>query len=204
MIEQALYEDRALIRMLGMRRTMFVVAADFMPVVQAACTDEIALRQRRRYVQLLAQGGIAGDVAPGSRMSRNPPRGARGRPRRSPGLVIAGDEETVPGAAPWVALLPALDPTVMGWRDRHWFLGGHRTALTDRSGNIGPTVWWDGRVVGGWAQRAAGEIVFRLLEDMGADAVGAVTEEAERLRGWIGSVRVTPRFRTPLERDLSG
>ena len=118
--------------------------------------------------------------------------------------MIAGDDETVPGPAPWVALLPALDPTVMGWRDRHWFLGGHRTALTDRSGIIGRTVWWDGRMVGGWAQRAAGEIVFRLLEDMGANAVGAVTEEAERLRGWIGSVRVTPRFRTPLERDLSG
>ena len=39
--------------------------------------------------------------------------------------------------------------------------------------------------------------MFRLLEDTGADAVGAVEEEAERLRGWIGSVRVTPRFRTP-------
>ena len=44
----------------------------------------------------------------------------------APGLVLAGDEEAVPGAAPWVALLPALDPTVMRWRDRHWFLGGHR------------------------------------------------------------------------------
>ena len=58
----------------------------------------------------------------------------------APGLVLAGDEEAVPGAAPWVALLPALDPTVMRWRDRHWFLGGHGTMLTDRSGNIGPTV----------------------------------------------------------------
>ncbi len=26
---------------------------------------------------------------------------------------------------------------------------------------------------------------------------------ADRLRTWIGEVRVTPRFRTPLERELS-
>ena len=60
MIERALYEERALVRMLGMRRTMFVVATELMPVVQASCTDEIALRQRRRYLQLLTLGGIAG------------------------------------------------------------------------------------------------------------------------------------------------
>ncbi len=331
MIEQALYEDRTLIRMLGMRRTMFVVAADFMPVVQASCTDEIALRQRRRYVQLMAQGGITGDVdawlkdveestaralavrgeATAAELARDEPRLrqkimmaegksyggmrgistwvlfllaaqgriVRGRPRGSwtstqyrwlpieawlpgglarppaaqaradllrrwlaasgpataddlrwwtgwtagqvrsalaqiprtevdldgsPGFVLAGDEDAVPEAAPWVALLPALDPTVMGWQDRRWFLGGHAARLTDRSGNIGPTVWWGGRVVGGWAQRADGEIAFRLVEDAGAEAVAAVEDEAERLRGWIGSVRVTPRFRTPLERELSG
>src|SRR6266566_3454940 len=118
----------------------------------------------------------------------------------TPGFVLAGDEDPVPEVAPWAALLPALDPTVMGWQDRRWFLGGHGQALTDRSGNIGPTVWWDGRVIGGWAQRADGRIVVRLLEDAGADAVAAAEDEAERLRGWIGSVRVTPRFRTPLER----
>jgi len=41
-----------------------------------------------------------------------------------------------------------------------------------------PTVWWDGRVVGGWAQRPGGEIRFRLFEDAGADAVAAVGAEA--------------------------
>jgi len=45
--------------------------------------------------------------------------------------------------------------------------------------------------------------VFRLLEDAGAEAVAAVEAEAERLAGWLGAVRVTPRFRTPLERELS-
>jgi hypothetical protein len=63
-------------------------------------------------------------------------------------------------------------------------------------------VWWDGRIVGGWAQRSSGEIVFRLLEDVGRDVAVAVEANAGRLTEWIGSVRVTPRFRTPLEREL--
>ncbi len=121
----------------------------------------------------------------------------------APGVALAGDEDPEPGAGPWAALLPALDPTPMGWRDRGWFLGGHGPALFDRSGNIGPTVWWDGRIVGGSAQRLSGEVAFRLLEDPGAEAAAAVTAEAERLQAWLGSVRVTPRFRTPLERELS-
>jgi len=91
----------------------------------------------------------------------------------------------------------------MGWSDRSWFLGGHAPALFDRSGNIGPTVWWDGRIVGGWAQRQAGDIALRLLEDVGRDAVTAVTAAAERLSDRMGTVRVTPRFRTPLERELT-
>ena len=91
----------------------------------------------------------------------------------------------------------------MGWQARDWFLGQHRAALFDRTGNIGPTVWWEGRVVGGWAQRASGEIVLRLLEDIGADGAAAVSGQAARLEAWLGANRVTPRFRTPLERELS-
>jgi hypothetical protein len=90
----------------------------------------------------------------------------------------------------------------MGWQARGWYLGEHGPALFDRSGNAGPTVWWDGRIVGGWAQRKDGEIVFRLSEDVGADALSAVESEAERLGSWLGDVRVTPRFRTPLEKEL--
>ena len=108
-------------------------------------------------------------------------------------------------AQPWAALLPALDPTAMGWRERAWYVGEHTAALFDRSGNIGPTAWWDGRIVGGWAQRQDGEIAVRLLEDVGAEAAAAIAAEAERLREWIGpGSRITPRFRTPLERELSG
>jgi hypothetical protein len=119
------------------------------------------------------------------------------------GLVLDGDLDSPAAPEPSVALLPALDPTVMGWPERRWFLGEHGPALFDRSGNAGPTVWWDGRIVGGWAQRRDGEVVFRLLEDAGADAARAVEAAAERLSEWLGPVRVTPRFRTPLERELS-
>ncbi len=45
--------------------------------------------------------------------------------------------------------------------------------------------------------------MFRLLEDVSRDAVAAVTVAAERLSDWMGTVRVTPRFRTPLERELT-
>jgi hypothetical protein len=47
-IERELYEARRVVRMLGMRRTLFVVERDLLPVVQAACTDEIATRERSR------------------------------------------------------------------------------------------------------------------------------------------------------------
>jgi hypothetical protein len=117
--------------------------------------------------------------------------------------VALADDLDFRAAPPLAALLPGLDPTPMGWQARGWFLGPHAPALFDRTGNIGPTVWWAGRVVGGWAQRASGEVVCRLLEDIGADGEAAVAAEAARLEAWLGASRVTPRFRTPLERELS-
>ncbi len=328
-IQRAMYEERSLLRILGMRRTMFVVPVDLLPVVHAACTRAIAAQQRKRLQNLVAQAGIADDPdgwlrdleratlralaergeALGAELSKDVPglreqlhlaTGKpyeakvnvttlvlflmaadgliiRGRPRGTwtssqfrwaplekwlpggvpempveaaqvelvrrwlaafgpgtvadlkwwtgltvgavkralaqiepaevelddgTGLVLPGDLEPVPATAPWAALLPALDPTAMGWSGRAWYLGEHGPALFDRSGNVGPTVWWQGRIVGGWAQRKDGEIALRLLEDVGADAVAAVEAEAERLRRWFGPVRVTPRFRTPLEREL--
>ncbi len=119
------------------------------------------------------------------------------------GYVLADDVEPELAGDPGAALLPALDPTTMGWKERDWYLGPHATSLFDRNGNAGPTVWWGGRVVGGWAQRQDGEIAYRLLEDVGADAEAAVAAEAESLARWLGDVRVTPRFRTPLERELA-
>jgi hypothetical protein len=119
------------------------------------------------------------------------------------GWVLPTDLGAVADPEPWVALLPTLDPTAMGWTDRDWYLGPHRDALFDRSGNIGPTVWADGRIVGGWAQRADGEVVTRLLQDVGRRAAKAIATEAVAVAAWLGDVRFKPKFRTPLERELT-
>ncbi|MFJ6939281.1 winged helix DNA-binding domain-containing protein [Streptomyces sp. NPDC101132] len=118
-------------------------------------------------------------------------------------LVAPGDAGPVAAPEAWAALLPALDPSGMGWAGRGFhFDPGHRAALFDRAGNIGPSVWWNGEVVGGWAQRADGEVVWRLLSDRGSEAAARIGAEAARLGTWLGGARVTPRFRTPLEREL--
>ena len=91
----------------------------------------------------------------------------------------------------------------MGWKERDWYLGPHAGLLFDRNGNAGPTVWWDGRVVGGWSQRPDGEIVFQLLEDVGADAVRAVETEAARVAAWLGEKRFSPGFLPPFQRALA-
>ena len=58
-LERALYEERSLLRMIGMRRTLFVLPLDLAAVVKAACTESIAEAQRRRYAKLIEEGGIA-------------------------------------------------------------------------------------------------------------------------------------------------
>lgn len=337
-IEESLYERRDLIRMLAMRRTVFVVPAESVPVVQASTTDKIASDQRTLLLRLLPQAGVAdpaswladversvlralaerGGTATAAQLSAAEPRlrttvvMAAGKPYQATqtltsrvlfvlaaqGLIVRGRpvgswlsqqyrwslaESWLPSPAPaaaapgaaepadaaaartelarqwlttfgpapladlkwwtgwtmaqvkqavsglhlvevdlggsigvalpddldstedpgtWAALLPALDPTVMGWSERSWFLGPHGKALFDTNGNAGPTIWLNGRIVGGWAQRAGGEIAIRLLEDVGADAVALIEAQAERTGAWLGGVRVIPRFRTPTERAL--
>src|SRR5215469_95343 len=58
-VDEALYADRGVVRMLGMRRTMFVVPAPLVPVVQRACTDDVARRLRRGLERDLEKGGVA-------------------------------------------------------------------------------------------------------------------------------------------------
>jgi Winged helix DNA-binding domain len=330
-LDRALYEDRTLLRMIGMRRTLFVFPLELAAVVKAACTEAIVEAQRRRYAKLIEEGGIAknglswldraaaatlkaleargeafatelsSDVpqlraklhygegkkwAGSTRMTSwflfllaSEGRVVRGRPRGAwtssqwswvpaeswledplaqpepeearaelaarwlqaygpagvddlkwwtgwtltqartalaaidaaevdldgrTGFTLSGDDESEPEVEPWAALLPALDPTVMGWKERDWYLGEHRPALFDTAGNAGPTIWWNGRIVGGWSVRKDGEIPFRLLEDVGADAVAAIEAEAARLGAWLGETKVLPRFASPLARELSG
>ncbi|MFI5040733.1 MAG: winged helix DNA-binding domain-containing protein [Acidimicrobiales bacterium] len=328
-LERALYEHCTLVRTLGMRRTMFVVAVGDVPVLQAACTDPLVPGQRRRLIALIEDHGIATDgrrwlarveaetlevidasgEITGAELSRAVPelreqftfgegkawggtanlttrllfllsteqRIVRGRPKGSwtssqyrwspmaawfpngvpaldglaartmlavrwlaafgpataadlkwwtgwtmaqtmealaavaavevsveegAGWVLPDDEQATRAAAPWVAMLPALDPTTMGWQRRSWYLGEHAKALFDRSGNAGPTVWVDGRVVGGWAQRRTGEVVSEVLEDVGREIAATIIDATAALQEWLGGVRVTPRFPTPLQKAL--
>jgi Winged helix DNA-binding domain len=331
-VQRALYQDKTLIRLLGMRRTVFVTTLEIAPVIQAACSRAVAANERRKLLGWLAESGVGDDVegwlaeveqaalsalaargeATAAELATDDPRlqvqitlargkpyegkqniasrilfllaaqglVVRGRPRGSwtshqyrwaplapwcpqgldgwttedaevelarrwleaygpataedlrwwagwtktqvrraltelkpaevdldgvPGIVLAGDLEPSPQAEPWAALLPALDSTPMGWQQREWFLGEHASRLFDRNGNVGPTLWWDGRIVGGWAQDRDGQIVCRFLEDAGADAVAAADAAAERLAGILGDVRLTARTRgmTWLEQELN-
>ena len=329
-LEHALYEARSLVRVLGMRRTMFVVPPGLAAVIDAACTRALAPAERRRMERLLSEQGIADDAAGwladverrtlaalaargqatakeltgdvpelGRKLSFGAGRKwagtvgvstrvlfllategriLRARPlgswissqyRWAPavtwlegglgtfdpaaaraellrrwlaafgpgtmtdltwwtgwsarqvqaaleadgaveveleeglGFVGPDDLQPAPECGLWVALLPALDPTVMGWKERAWYLGAHRPQLFDRNGNAGPTVWLDGRIVGGWAQRPDGTVVVELLEHLPPEARARVSAEAERTQAWLGGTVVTPRFRTPLERRLA-
>lgn len=118
------------------------------------------------------------------------------------GIVLADDVDETKPTEPAAALLPGLDPTPMGWKQRDWYLGDHRAPLFDANGNIGPTLWWDGRIVGGWAVAPDGTLRTRLLEDVGREATDAVQEAAHRLASRLEGSVVVPSFRTPLEREL--
>lgn len=324
-LERLLYDDRTLVKHLCMRRTLFVLPATFLPVVQAACTNAIVATERKRLVRDVERGGLTADgavwlrraeeatlealeglgSATGARLSRAVPelqaklsyaegkpwggqvgvagrvytilaaegRIRRGRPSGSwtssqhhwtlspepiasmdesearaelvrrwlaafgpatlrdltwwtglgvgkvrvalaaigaveveldgePGVVLPDDLDPSPAVEPAAALLPSLDPTTMGWKQREWYLGSHEPELFDRTGNAGPTIWWEGRVVGGWMQRPTGEVACRLLEDVGSDVSAAIHAEAARLEEWLGDARAKPRFPTPLETAL--
>ncbi len=106
-----------------------------------------------------------------------------------------------PGA-PVACLLPALDPTPMGWRHRGWFTAVDPALIYDRAGNIGPTIWWNGELIGAWASTADG-IRTEIVADRGQQAASAVEQAGARLHDRLDGAVVVPAARTPLERHLS-
>jgi len=117
------------------------------------------------------------------------------------GWVLPDDLGPVPDPGPWCALLPVLDPTVMGWKERDFYLGRHGPALFDRNGNAGTTAWVDGRIVGCWVQDPDGRVQVVLLEDVAASAREALEHEADRLTGWLDGQTVNTVYPSPAMKD---
>jgi hypothetical protein len=120
-----------------------------------------------------------------------------------PGWVAPGDEGPVEPAGPWVALLPGLDPTTMGWKQRGWYLPQVAADAFDRMGNAGPTLWVDGRVVGAWAQTAEGELRTHLFEPLPAPRAAEVDERLAEVAAMLGDTRFTVRFPSPVSTALA-
>jgi hypothetical protein len=121
-----------------------------------------------------------------------------------PAYVLPDDVEPVEAPEPWAALLPALDPTTMGWKERGFYLGPHASRLFDANGNAGPTAWWAGRIVGGWTQDDDGTVRVVLCEDVGRDAEVALGAAAARLGEWLGGDVVRTIYQSPLVRERAG
>jgi hypothetical protein len=129
--------------------------------------------------------------------------GVEVRTNEGPAFVLSSDVEPVETPAPWVALLPGLDSSTMGWKLRDFYLGPHATRLFDNVGNAGPTVWADGRIVGGWTQRENGEIAFEIYEDVGRSMLSAIDEYAGHLQHLLAGVRLKPRARRYTASELA-
>jgi hypothetical protein len=119
--------------------------------------------------------------------------------RGGSGWLLPDDLDEVTDPGPWVALLPVLDPTVMGWKERDFYIGTAklREQLFDRNGNAGTTAWVDGRVVGCWVQDDSGVVEVRLLERVSAHARRALDADAARLTAWLGGVSIRTLVPSP-------
>lgn len=113
------------------------------------------------------------------------------------GWLLPDDLDEQPAPKTWAALLPVLDPTVMGWKHRDFYLGPHRDQLFDRNGNAGTTAWVNGRIVGFWVQDEAGVVRVRLLEPLSARDQRALNAEAARLTSWLDGLRLATVIPSP-------
>jgi hypothetical protein len=119
----------------------------------------------------------------------------------STGWVLPDDTddlEAAPSAEPWVALLPVLDPTTMGWRDRSFYLDRALTPyLFDRAGNAGTTIWVDGRIVGCWVQDEEERVRLIVLEQLSRRQQRALDAEVARLDEFLVGQHITNVFASP-------
>ncbi|HEY4534791.1 MAG TPA: winged helix DNA-binding domain-containing protein [Enteractinococcus sp.] len=106
------------------------------------------------------------------------------------GWLRHDDLDVITAPESWIALLPILDPTVMGWKHRDFFLGTNAPKLFDSVGNAGTTVWINGQVVGAWNQDQTGKVHLKLLEQLTPTASEALEAKAQQLTEWLAGQRV--------------
>jgi hypothetical protein len=113
------------------------------------------------------------------------------------------DLEAPAQAEPWATLLPTLDPTTMGWRERAFYLDpAHTPYLFDSAGNAGTTVWVNGRIVGCWMQDEEERVRLILVEEISRDARRLLDAEAARLDEFLGGAHITNVFASPQMKNL--
>jgi hypothetical protein len=119
--------------------------------------------------------------------------------REQTGWVLPDDLDPEPPVEPWAALLPALDPTALGWKERDFYLDpDFYPAIFDWSGNCGTTAWWNGKIVGAYVQDGAGRVELIVPQDPGPAARRKLNAEAKRLESWLDGERVTAAYKSPL------
>jgi hypothetical protein len=117
---------------------------------------------------------------------------------------LAADDAPLGAVESWVAVLPGLDPTIMGWKQRDWYLPSTSSEVFDSVGNGGPSLWIDGRVVGAWAQTKDGSIHSHYFERVAAARRREIDERIAELKSWIGDTRFSMRFPGDIHARLLG
>jgi hypothetical protein len=117
-LEHELYQSRLVVRHLAMRRTLWVVSADDLSIIQSAASDRVAANEQRRLVLDAEKAGIAADgqrwlEAAGSAVSAH--LGGHGplnsTELRSALREIDGMYDPAPGK-PWGGMVP-LAPRIL-------------------------------------------------------------------------------------------
>lgn len=123
--------------------------------------------------------------------------------RDGSGWVLPDDVDPEPPVEDWAALLPVLDPTTMGWKERAFYLDPALAPyIYDTAGNGGTTAWWNGRIVGAYYQHEDARIEVVMHGDPGRQAHAALDEQAARLTDWMAGEVVSSVYKNELSTSV--
>lgn len=108
------------------------------------------------------------------------------------GYLLPDDDQPDEPVEPWAALLPTLDPTLMGWRERTFYLEPALVPyLFDTNGNGGTTAWVNGRVVGCWVQQPDGAVRIVPARPLSHADQALLAAEAARLTAFLDGIVIS-------------